>query len=152
MHSISQKMGVDPQAVLPENQAPAPYVEGGPAAAVGSFMQGFSKPLAAMAAVPVGLAGGVASRLGDDSLFRTYDQMTGHQGEADIARSPIAGGAGELAGSLAGFGITPGVGGASDLALVSKLASGGKVAQKLAPVVAHLVENAPGALEQDFVI
>ena len=145
--SIGQKMGVNPEDVLPQPAASPSYQESGAPAAAASFMQGFAKPLAKAAAVPVGLAGGVASSLGNDSLFKTYDQMTaGAGGDQDVAKSPVAGGAGELLGNLAGFGITPGVSGASDLALVAKLEQGGKAAQKLAPLVAHAIENAPGAL------
>jgi hypothetical protein len=144
--SIGQKMGINPEDVLPQPSSAPAYTESGAPAAAAAFMQGFAKPLAHEAAIPVGLVGGIASRLGNDSLFKTYDQMTGDSGSADIAKSPVAGQLGQLGGSLAGFALAPSIGGASDIALVSKLAQSGAAGQKLAPVVAHILENAPGAL------
>lgn len=135
---------------------PQPYQEGGPAAAAAAYMSGFSKPLASAAAVPVGLAGGLAGALGQggsgmqDALFKTYTQMSdagqNPGGEDVIARSPIAGGLGELGGSLASFGLTPGVSGASELPALANLAQGGRAAKALAPILEHVIGNAPGAL------
>lgn len=147
-HGVAERYGVPVSALIaPPDNAPASYKEGGPAAAAGAFMQGFAKPLAQAAAVPVGLAGGLAGRDAQDALFKTYDRMNaGGAGEADIARSPTAGGLGTLGGSLAGFALAPEAVGAEALPLVGKLAQGGKAAKTLGAALEHALTQAPGAL------